>query len=1230
MSAGRPLGSALDRWLAQALASARLFGRSQAPVRLGKFQVVGALGRGSSGSVYEALDVECRVPVALKCLAAADPEQRASLKREFRALHDISHENLVQLYELFSHADDLYFTMELVSGPSFLDYVRPVTAGRARLDPSRLRAALRQLVTGVSYLHDAGTIHRDLKPANVVVTGTGRVVILDFGLAAKPFGPAGSDSGYARHVGTPAYTPPEGTPQDRAAPAEDWYAVGVMLFEALTGRRPFDGGAQHVLRAKRAHDAPHPSEFAQDLPPDLTALCVGLLRRNPAERYGRSRVASELGTDPHAPTMVAQGVARGDRFVGRERELAVLMRAYHASAQCEAHGVLIHGDSGVGKSALLDHFVQALPRSALVLHSRCHERELIPYKAFDGAIEHLRRELAEQDEAVRGRLLPRDMAALTTAFPVLRGLADDRDVPHEAKPDAQTLRARAREALKELLRRLARERPIVMVVDDAHWSDADSVRLQAHLTGPPDPPGLLFIAAYRDGLSSRIESDDHSTDAPRTPPGTTVLRLQPLIEDDASKLARHLLQSEFGDDELARRIATESGGSPLLVEELVECVKSTPSVACLDAPGKRLEAAILARVGRLSQRGRRLLETLCVASAPLERAVALSAAQDPGGYGELTRLSHLRLIRSRNDALERVEPYHDSIRQAVLRVLGQDGPKAVHASLVSGFHAHGINDAERLVHHALGAGDLPLTRSLAARAGKAAMDKMAFDRAVRFFDLALSGAERQKDVSLVDLLEHRGRALGYAGRSEAAARSYLRAWAIMRPGRRNLRQQGATHLIRAGHLREGLALASEVLRAEGLPFPATHCGTVLRITWHRALAQLERVWAPPGRTSVTLENRRRIETCASLAQELMYSAPAKSALLQTIFYRLAARSGDLHFRLEAAASRARGRAIAGGANDEQRVLRMLSEVGRLARQIRTPRAKAVAQFSAASGALYMERFADAARIAENLEQRCREQSVPRTFWEQSQTAAIHWVGLQFMGRRGAAATDACTLMREAHERNDHLAASVLLFAACWQLLANDAPGDALDAIERTERKLSGELPAINDTGIFLRTMDTLLYMDDGKAALHLVNARGREVERTAAGSTLMRIASRFAAARGLITAASGTSDALARARAIARRLSRDRTRLAVGWSLIVEAGIRAKLGEVEGCMAMLASAEEVLLQHGVAVHAACARYQRGTLVGGAEGERLILSAHEQMTACGIKRPGRWAAMYAPT
>src|SRR5262245_9227215 len=291
-----------------------------------RFVVQRRLGEGSFGVVYQARDRERDRPVALKTLRDGNVEALYRLKQEFRALTDIVHRNLVPLYELLVHEDRWFFTMELIEGVNFLQYVAgqqpaeivahdtptvpspaaardaaPPPVSRHTGRPERIRLALDQAVSGLQALHRAGQLHRDIKPSNVLVTREPRLVLLDFGLATNlSVSASGSSKRSASIVGTPAYMSPEQGSGNRVTEATDWYSLGVMLFEALTGRWPFTGSFVEMMWDKRHTEAPAAKDLVADVPEDLNSLCRDLLRSEPSRRPDGDEIRGRLGPAQNA------------------------------------------------------------------------------------------------------------------------------------------------------------------------------------------------------------------------------------------------------------------------------------------------------------------------------------------------------------------------------------------------------------------------------------------------------------------------------------------------------------------------------------------------------------------------------------------------------------------------------------------------------------------------------------------------------------------------------------------------------------------------------------------------------------------------------------------------------------------------------------------------------------------------------------------------------------------
>jgi ABC-type amino acid transport substrate-binding protein/tRNA A-37 threonylcarbamoyl transferase component Bud32 len=248
------------------------------------YEILGELGRGGMGVVYKARDEKLDRPVALKMVlggAHVGPERLARFLSEARATARVRHPHIVQILKI-GEADGLpYLELELVGGGSLAD----------RLDgtprPPREAARLvEQLARAVAYAHDRNIVHRDLKPANVLLTESGEPKITDFGLAklTDAAGPTVTGAVY----GTPSYMAPEQARGDakKVGPAADLYALGVILFELLTGRVPFAADStMALLRKVEREPPPPPRSLCRGVPRDLEAICLRCLEKDPADRY---------------------------------------------------------------------------------------------------------------------------------------------------------------------------------------------------------------------------------------------------------------------------------------------------------------------------------------------------------------------------------------------------------------------------------------------------------------------------------------------------------------------------------------------------------------------------------------------------------------------------------------------------------------------------------------------------------------------------------------------------------------------------------------------------------------------------------------------------------------------------------------------------------------------------------------------------------------------------------
>ena len=709
-----------------------------------RYHVRRRIGSGSFGIVYEVFDPVRNKVLALKALRQATPDALYRFKREFRSLSDMAEPNLVRLYDLVSVGDQWYVSMELIRGGNFIEYVRGTAfasaddAANRTADPHRLALALPQLATGLAALHGAGKLHRDVKPSNALVGADDqRVVLLDFGLVLDTdlLSPA---TNTVATSGTPAYMSPEQAEGGRLGPASDWYAVGIMLYEALTGHVPFRGSYVEILDGKRAGDVPPPSTIVAGVPPQFDDLCRDLLRLDPAARPSAEEILARLGAN--APPRISSAARGLHLLVGRERHLRVLDEAFEAAVAGTQTTICVQGDSGAGKTALIRAFLEQKRDEVpelLVLTGRCYQRESVPYKGVDSLVDALHLYTSRLDPAAIDARLPRDIAPAEQLFPVLRSLGDlmrmRRRVVPELDANQHDLRQRAFATMRELLLRLAERTKLVLFIDDLQWGDVDSAELLDEVLRPPDAPPLLFIAAYRPDAA---ESSPFVHAFRERVPARDLI-LDPLTPEEARDLALGLLGHSVSDPaEVSALIAAESGGSPFFISELVRAFSMAgPTVLGRDAT---ILEVLQIRLRSLPPPALRLLQMIAVHGRPILRAPLHRALSDGEFVQMLTTLTAQNLIRGRETVHgEAVEPYHDRIAEAALSMLDREELRQRHAQLATALEKFEA-DAELLADHLLAAGLPDRAAAYVERAAENAAAALAFDRAARLFRRAIT------------------------------------------------------------------------------------------------------------------------------------------------------------------------------------------------------------------------------------------------------------------------------------------------------------------------------------------------------------------------------------------------------------------------------------------------------------------------------------------------------------
>jgi serine/threonine-protein kinase len=291
-----------------------------------RFRVVEFIARGGMGEVYEAYDLELHESIALKAIRpaiAVDPQITSQFKREVRRARAVSSPNVCRVNDLFTHTaagseDIVFLTMQLLRGETLAEHLRR----RGKMPPEEALPLIRQMAAGLEAAHQAGIVHRDFKSGNVILkteaSGHVSAVITDFGLARHSAGH--NDSQSATDIfnlgGTPAYMAPEQVEGKEITPATDIYALGIVAFEMVTGRLPFEGDSSQEVAVKRLQEhAPSPRSVVPELGREWETAILRCLERDPSKRFATAPDLSLAVAGVSTPKAKAKRISRRSLIV---------------------------------------------------------------------------------------------------------------------------------------------------------------------------------------------------------------------------------------------------------------------------------------------------------------------------------------------------------------------------------------------------------------------------------------------------------------------------------------------------------------------------------------------------------------------------------------------------------------------------------------------------------------------------------------------------------------------------------------------------------------------------------------------------------------------------------------------------------------------------------------------------------------------------------------------------
>ncbi len=805
----------------------------------GRYVIGNVLGEGGMGTVYRAEDkLHPQRQLALKTVRAGRirVEHIDLFKAEFATMATLRHPNLATVYDFepVHGSDEFLFTMDFVDGED----AQKATEGA---DLSRVLELLVQTARCLAYVHSRRLIHLDIKPANVMIDRSGTVKLLDFGVTMR----AGMH-GAGNVLGTPAYMAPEVLRREETVDHRaDLYSLGIMLYQLLCRRLPFDARSATELLYQQLHEPVTFSAIDQAAIPEwLRALVLRLCAKQPAERFVSANAVIEqcnrAGYEFDLETReTAESYLFASRFVGREDELGEAKRFVDArlkGIETTPPALFVAGSSGLGKSRLVRELRQHVQLSRLsFVEGNCYEAGLSEYGPIAEIALHLSSLLVALGEHALLDRFVTELAIIEPRIAALRGLP-----AAEASGERSGLRTRVFDQVIEFLVASATRIPYVMYVNDLQWAQPATLEILGRLVRRAwfdERQGrrvrFALLGSYRDdevgGEGIRLLSGSlGERQKCRT------LTLAPLSAAEV----RTLLSSMLGNEELpaglSMRLALETGGNPFFIEEVMRALVERGTVylnhgtwAAADVVGEIELPASMPDVFRwrtqsLEAVERHVLEALAIYGRPIAAARLAKIVRVDEASLRMTLRTLLQRQLAAQVGTDAYATRHDRVRESMRDLLDADKKRALHLDCAAVLPDEDAYLYE-LAYHYFEAGERDRALAYNRRAAALAERTSAFSQAVVLLKRVFALLDAEAHDERAALHEEIGDLCRLAAQTTEAREHYQAA--LSRRGQvlevARLRRKIAETHVDEGHLAEVIPEMERNVVALGGKLPAT-------------------------------------------------------------------------------------------------------------------------------------------------------------------------------------------------------------------------------------------------------------------------------------------------------------------------------------------------------------------------------------------------------------------------
>lgn len=710
-----------------------------------RYRIGGGIGAGGMGIVYTAYDLLTKQDVALKRLnipseylqfsslmSRSLPENvLMTLAHEFQILSSIRHPHIVSVLDYgFDLEQQPYFTMELLSD------ARPLLVASIDYTIKDIIKRLIEILLALAYLHRRGVVHRDLKPDNVLIYND-RAKVLDFGLAVSPkynIDTFDSSSGTITHMA------PEVLLGGEADSRSDLYAVGIMAYEMLTGRHPFNPYELDLASFVGLVTSGIPDTSLISV--EIAAVILRLTALDPDDRYVTASEAIHAlcratGIPvPSETTDIRNSYLQSAEFTGRKVEFEQLSHAVDETIQTKGCAWLVTGESGVGKTRLINELrTYSLVNGVHVLHGQVDRIQVSPYQPWRGIIRWL---------TMATELSDTEVSVISSVMPDIATFLERTTIQSSFGLDADKERQRLYYTIQALINRIPD--PIVIIMEDLHWADSHTLDLLNWLSRFVSEQSLMIIGSYRNDEAPHLHNIFINWNA---------LTLNRLQEDDIKNLAQSMLGNIGTSSSVIELINRETEGNAFFMVEVVRALAEefgrlddiSPESLPNTVVAEGMVAVLERRINRVTHRDQPLLELAAILGRYIDERILYTLNDNKPIEDWLLSCSESAVVDFDGD---RWRFSHDKLRDAIVNRIDPLIISTIHetvATAIENTYDNLQEYANQLAYHWQMAGHIDNERKYLIIGGNIAQTQFANAEAIQSFQRALDLGGDQLELS---------------------------------------------------------------------------------------------------------------------------------------------------------------------------------------------------------------------------------------------------------------------------------------------------------------------------------------------------------------------------------------------------------------------------------------------------------------------------------------------------